>query len=467
MDASEDFGRMTRTQAGLIPPFLVLLLALNFAIVGCSVFEVEVEGTAKVASSATLDQSASLTEAASESAAQVSSTPTSTASPSLTPSPTATEPQPAYPDELYAPFVGQGLWFEKYLWAVREGAFISDEPAPVEGVAFWDYSPLTHRLAYGKVSSTVTGGCDLWVYDYSTGKTEQWLESKVIQAQWGPIVDPGLGVQPLAALIDDGMLVVMTAPDKMVSLADQSCCLSWSPTGKYIAVARNNKILSFPIDGSYARTIADEVTLETNITGSRLIWALEHGAMIYPKKPIHIARLDRSEDFLPMTLSGKNPGGKKASTILWSPQTRILVFDEIRDPIQTSEGEIWIYQLSSDLHTVLNEYTFSAENLGLIDWLIPGESVITSHSGVIRVIPATEDVAGKATISAISPNARLLSLTDDLEGFRIITLSDQTKIFNRAGTEVEADALKIGFTIEVIGHPIFIDALLAESIRIQ
>lgn len=442
---------------------IILLFALIFAIVACSVFEVEVEGTAKIQPGVTLDMTASLTEATPTATKRASATP----SPTQAPSPTATEPPAVYPEALYAPFVGQGLWFENYLWAVREGEFITHEPAPIQGSAFWDYSDLTHRLAYGKVSSNVIGGCDLWVYDYTKGKSEQWLERKVIQAQWGPIVDPNLGVQPLAALIDDGMLIVMTAPNEMLSLADLSCCLSWSPTGKYVAVVRNNKILSFPIDGSYARTVDEGVTLEPNIISSRLIWALEHGSMIYPKQPIHIARLDRSENFLPLTSAGEEPGGEKAGTILWWPQSRILVFDELQEAARTSVGEIWVYQLSADLHTVLNQYTFSAKNLGLIDWLIPGESVITSHSGAMRVIPGSEQFTISATIGAISPNGRLLYLTGEIEGFGTIAISDQTRILNRAGADVQADALRVGQTIEVLGQPIFIDALLAETIQIQ
>ncbi len=333
--------------------------------------------------------------------------PTPTQTPTTTPSPTPTimpvTPLPfsGAPELVWLRYpYGTSADFPNVL-SVRDG-IPAYEPSPVHIAHFWDYSGRSGRLAFS--AQWTTEGAqewgrvvsDLWVYDYTTYEVEMWLPDLVASAAWSPVPDPETGTEYLAVAVLNPYycgcsnlcydLEIFSARDQIVRIIRRaSPHFTWSPDGRWLAFF-GDLCGDKEGEGLYIASVAEGEPIKITpswccgSTYDRPIWAQEHGAVFYPKGGIRVALVDGSANF-PIVTSDSRPVSVAAQyAMLWSPRRRLLIL--------AGEGGLEIppqvvaYELSEDLRAVVDSYVIG-ENITLVGWLVPDETVIlTGYSGI-------------------------------------------------------------------------------------
>jgi hypothetical protein len=327
-------------------------------------------------------------------------TPT-TALPEFTPTPVEEPSQ--YPDLVtianLTPF-GSG----DFGVLVLEGSVLSAQPSPVPFQIFWEYTPLTGRLAYSpefvhaseQNNVSVTS---LWVYDYVTGEASMWLEDNVVRAAWSPDGEQVTAAiyNPDTAQID---LVFVSGPGQVELIAEcASHLFSWSPDGTRLAYVNvvswagvnqacaGTYLVSFSGDLGEGESRIERVSdfgLQELLSGhaaDQPIWAADQNALIYPDQPFWIVPLDGSPAFIPSMPQGEDPlEMPRPNNGLWSPDLRQLAGNY--DTGLSGRGGVWIYQLSEDLSQIEDYYRigdtpiYYNSDVVLVSWWMPDESLL-------------------------------------------------------------------------------------------
>jgi hypothetical protein len=326
-----------------------------------------------------------------------------------------TSPPPAQvsqnpPVLVWLPYKASSLAFNNQVLTIREEK-LSYEQSPVDIIVFWDYTPLTGRLAYGTQElhpDTITkntSATDLWIYNYNTGRKELWLEDNVIRALWSPTSDPKTGLQPIAVALPPHRLALVTGPAQMTTLSENfSSFFSWSPDGRWLAFTEAETVFVTSVESGQTRQIAAGEADSGGWWGDKPVWALEHQAIIYAYKSfVKIAKLDGSEAFIPIPLAGQQPErAGRVQNILWSAQHLSL----ITDFSGMGDGtEVTVYELSPDLHTIINSYTIGG--VALVGWWAPDESIILD-GGPIWSLTKAAPLGPPSSIASshLSPDGR-------------------------------------------------------------
>jgi hypothetical protein len=334
--------------------------------------------------------------------------PPTTVAPTIAPETSVTDPAPSKPT-VEAP--GPDLYWVPYAVAVggAEGAIIVDEgvvgfsESPVSFQLFYDYSPVSGRIAYGSEFWHAAQGSsiavsDLWVYDFARNAETQLLDDNVGRALFSPptssgpvqlaavVFNPDLLTFELALVGADGSLELLT------SCASPS--FSWSPDGSMIAYeawsdpdagspsgsCQGVFVYSFK-DGTTTK-LADQPPSTGGWHGDQPIWAEGQDALLLtyasPESVFAVVPLDGSgvyvvekSDSIPVEYL-PNP-----MLSLWSePYNSIIGQTEgMMDPFG-----VWVYQFSQDMRTVEGAYRIKIDgrdlDLQLIGWWQPGESVL-------------------------------------------------------------------------------------------
>ena len=324
--------------------------------------------------------------------------------------PTTTVPSPE-PTELASPFpdlvtIGHLTPFGSgdFGVLVLDGGELKVEPSPVPFQIFWEYTPLTGRLAY---SPEFVHGSDhnnisvtsLWVYDYETGAADMWLEDNVIRAAWAPDGERVTAAvyNPVSEQID---LVFVSGPGQVELIAEcASNLFSWSPDGRQLAYVNavswagvkeacaGTYLVSFPDGLSGLDTRVERVSdfgsqeLLSGHPGDQPIWALNRDALIYPDQPFWVVPLDGSPAFVPATPRGEDPLEiPRPFRALWSDGLNQLVGNV--DAGMSGKGGVWVYQLSEDLRSIEEHYRIGDQppggnsDINLVNWWTPGESLL-------------------------------------------------------------------------------------------
>ena len=375
--------------------YLVLLVgSASILVAGCSTLEVGIE---------TLPTSTQIHPfETTDTAEPVIMEPTVTAQQAESPAtPTALPSQ--YPDLVtiahLTPF-GSG----DFGVLVLKDGILSAQPSPVQSELFWEYTPITGRLAYSpefvhaseQNNVSVTS---LWVYDYGTGESTMWLEDNVVRAAWSPDGEQVTAAiyNPETAQID---LVFVTGPGQVDLIAEcASQLFSWSPDGTQLAYVN---VVSWAgvneaCAGTYRVTFPDGIRggepriervsdfgLQKLLSGNvsdKPIWAPEQNALIYPDQPFWIVPLDGSPAFIPSTPQGEDPLElPRPNNGLWSPDLRQLSGNF--ETGLSGRGGVWIYQLSEDLSEIENYYRigdtpiYNNSDMVLVSWWKPEESLL-------------------------------------------------------------------------------------------
>jgi hypothetical protein len=287
---------------------------------------------------------------------------------------------------------------------VLEDGELSAEPSPVQFQIFWEYTPVTGRLAYSPEfvhasdhnNISVTS---LWVYDYETGTPHMWLEDNVIRVAWSPDGERVTAAvyNPETEQID---LVFVSGPDQVELIAEcASNLFSWSPEGTQLAYVNSiswsgvkeacagTYLVTFPdgfAGGEFQLERISDFGSQKLLSGHPVdqpIWALDQDALIYPDQPFWVVPLDGSPAFVPQTPGGEEPMNlPRPFGNLWSSQLNQLVGNV--DSGLAGFGGVWVYQLSEDLGRIENYYQIGDNREGdnsdivLVDWWIPGESIL-------------------------------------------------------------------------------------------
>lgn len=371
---------------------LVLLVgAISILVAGCSTLEVGIETppppTQIPAFEATATDQPLITPA--------------TPLPEFTPTPVEESSQ--YPDLVtiahLTPF-GSG----DFGVLVLEGGVLSAQPSPVQSELFWEYTPITGRLAYSpefvhaseQNNVSVTS---LWVYDYATQEASMWLEDNVVRAAWSPD-----GEQVTAAVYNPETtqidLVFVPAPGQVELIAEcASQLFSWSPDGTELAYVNavssagvneacaGTYLVSFPGNLGEGEPRIERVSdfgLQELLSGhvaDQPIWAAERNALIYPDQPFWIVPLDGSPPFIPAMPQGEDPlEMPRPNNGLWSPNLRQLAGNY--DAGLSGRGGVWIYQLSEDLSQIETYYrigdtpVYNNSDIVMVAWWTPYESLL-------------------------------------------------------------------------------------------
>lgn len=355
---------MKKSRRSMISKLLVFV-ALFTALLGCNMFSGDAllptitpnpEASTPMSSTATsVDPSPPRIPTSEPSALAATELPTQTPFPTIIPEPV--RGCIPHPEQAFAPWGGSVM--DSYYWAFCDGKFHNNVPAPVKG-HLWDYTPLTGRLAYGSPTSEDLGSSDLRIYDYRSGKSEPWLEGNVIGAKWSPVKDKH-GVQHLLVLVGTysperdehpkGDLYLMASRDDLKHIVSDVCCVAWSPTGDRITYVENGTVFALNPFAPSPRMLGKPAY-------GQPAWAIEQEAVIFPSWPIKIAGAYGSGDFVPMTSTGEEIYGSKATSMLWSPKQRRLAFrkelDQLCNALQCPDlGDVyWVYQFSEDLKII-------------------------------------------------------------------------------------------------------------------
>lgn len=318
-------------------------------------------------------------------------TTTPTQEPTAAPSPIATEttavatPLPAadavdVPELVWLPF-GYGSYGEPIL-TLNNGQFSYEpEPAPIE--VFFAYSPVSGQIAYGSLffygaANDTDSVTDLWVYDYKTGTTTQWLEGNVGRAAWSPVAGED-GQPQLAVAIHNGQsfdLHLMSGPfESEVMAEDILPYFSWSPNGERMAyvVADGVMMKSAAVAGPRVEVaMAQGVYQNGGWVGDAPVWDMQRAYLIYADNPFTFVNLrlgETSESFTPVRLDGTPLEETRPTKILWSDELRQLI-----GQVEDFSQNVQIYLLSEDLSTVIDIYFL--ENSQLVGWYEVGRSII-------------------------------------------------------------------------------------------
>ena len=368
----------------------LLLITASIILAGCSTFEVGIETIPPPTKIPAAD-------------------PTATAEPNTpVPIPTETEPafieqSPQFPELVtiahLTPFSSGDFGV-----LVLEDGELSALPSPVQIQIFWEYTPVTGRLAYSPefVHSSDHNNVpvtSLWVHDYETGETQMWLEDNVIRAAWSPD-----GESVTAAVYNPGTeqidLVFVSGPDQVELIAEcASNLFSWSPEGTQLAYVNaldwsgvkeacaGTYLVSFP-DGltggdHQVERVSDfgSTKLLSGHVDDKPIWALDQNALIYPDQPFWVVPLDGSPAFVPQTPAGEEPMNlPRPFGSLWSAHLNQLIGNVDTGP--AGFGGVWVYQLSEDFRRMENFYRIGDAREGdnsdivLVAWWLPGESIL-------------------------------------------------------------------------------------------
>lgn len=397
------------------------------------------------------------------------------------------------PDQLHLPYQTVGAWWPgTTLDEIRNGELYRDITSPVAGTVFWGYTGLSGRMAYGRMFLTESGESDLWVYDYNTGKSQQWLQENVVFALWAPVLNTKLGLQPIAILTAEQALALVTGPNQMRILTENACCISWSQAADAIAFIRNGALFVYSLDGNREQKIADGLTIDPQNHLDWPIWAQEHGAIIYQGDPIRMAPLNGSASFEPEFPSGGRIKAKNAHTLLWSSEKSLLVFEEHGMQVSSGHpcdipdnifGRIWVVGLSQDLRTITDTFYIPDMGLHLNNWVETGETIRMTWS--LMDIMVYSDAVATDEIEAIvrrygpgtySEDEFLLPTFPHLgytflwfenkpKGFERAVITDRTSISDSQGNRIHFRDLSPGMMVAITYREILEDAL-ADEIRV-
>jgi hypothetical protein len=81
-------------------------------------------------------------------------------------------------------------------------------------------------------------------------------------------------------------------------------------------------------------------------------------------------------------------------------------------------------------------------------------------------IPAESDVTIEGTVRDVSPSARIITLTEPVEGFGVIALTEESELLSASGDEILLRDLRAGMRIQASGRPGDSQALLADQVLV-
>ncbi len=288
---------------------------------------------------------------------------------------------------------------------VREGV-AGFTQSPVEMGVLWDYSGPSGKIAYASefyhasraFSRSVT---DLWIYDYATDTTEQWLQDDVGRAYWSPYIPDSLEPQQLVAAIFDSDigafdLVLVDGPDQTRKIAECSSEeFSFSPDGSRIAYKSGWYNESQPRpdecsgvfiieleDGSIRRLTNTDPLATGGWYRDQPLWGESLDALLFKSfnedsifnivplggtewSQVGIAE-SIQEDYLPTPFFS-----------IWSDAHRSVIgqTEGMMDP-----HAVWVYRLSADGAQIEDAFRVDwgefRHDLLLLGWWEPGESVL-------------------------------------------------------------------------------------------
>jgi hypothetical protein len=341
--------------------------------------------------------------------------PTNTVEPHI-PEPTATEAAPAIidvsPTSTEVPSLFPELVTIAHLTPYGSGDFgilvledgeLTAQPSPVSFQIFWEYTPVTGKLAYSPefVHASEQNNVpvtSLWVYDYETGESTMWLEDNVIRAAWSPDGERVAAAvyNPETEQID---LVFISGPDQVELIAEcASNLFSWSPDGTQLAYVNamdwsgvkeacaGTYLVSYPDGISAGEPQIERVSdfgsqkLLSGQVNDKPIWALDQNALIYPGQPFWVVPLDGSPAFVPQTPGGEEPMNlPRPYGSIWSSQLGQLIGNVDG---MAGFGGLWVYQLSDDLTSIEKYYRIGEtpvrdnSDVVLVSWWTPAESIL-------------------------------------------------------------------------------------------
>ena len=306
------------------------------------------------------------------------------------------------------------------------------------------------------------------------------------QRDLAPIQNPITDVQPIAVTLSDGSLAILNGPYKITPIAENACCMSWSPRGDALSFVREDELYVVYLDSGEERKIADEVNINPSNPSDWPVWALEHQAIFFLDTPIRVAWLNGTGSFIPRTKDGNLPEADRGRTLLWSPERRILVFEEEGQGEEPWYGRIWIYTFSEDLKTILDETFIPNAGHSLISWMERGESVVMTWDILdLDIYSKTEDVETfDAVVERYGPGSytidQVLVAEYSYPGYTIlyfkylslerycpcyIFVTDRTVFVEKDGNPISLADLESGDHIRVMGPP-FLDYTLGLKITL-
>lgn len=280
------------------------------------------------------------------------------------------------PDLVWLPY-GSGSYGNPVL-TVQDGEIVyEEEPAAIE--AFFDYAD--GRIAYGAEfwyaaengSDAVT---DLWVYDYATGESEQWLDGNVARADWSPVDTEVLAVAHHNGTTFD--LVLMLGPEDWIVLnEDISPFYAWSPNGEQIAFVREGELIVTELDGTESAPLASSVYEESGWVGDAPLWLPDEGLLSYADFPMTFVPLDGEEAYEPIGVNGEVMDvNKRPFQMLWSSSQHQLIMQ-----YQAMFGPgVQIFQFAEDMTTVTEVFDLG-EGTEVVGWYEIDEQVIILQNG--------------------------------------------------------------------------------------
>ncbi|MGD8823181.1 MAG: hypothetical protein PVG63_08780, partial [Anaerolineales bacterium] len=317
---------------------------------------------------------------------------------------------------------------------VREENQVMLQSSPVEFGLFWGYAPATGRLAYSSEFWAAPGDgsnvsvSDLWVYDYVSGQSQQWVEANVGYARWA------LDGQRLAAAIwNSGQqrfdLALVSGPGEVAIVAEcTSVQFEWNPWGDQLAFAnlagwagtrsecQGTYVVSFEdgMDPDAASTRkVNAFGAQGQMNGSlndRPIWALGEEALIILDSPFWIVPMDGSPAYVPTMPGGEEPlNMPRLVNPLWVPELRQLIgFVETG---MNRDGGVYVYQFSEDMQSVTSVMNIESAladpnaDLTLIDWWEPGKSLLLLDHNMALENQFLSEYWGKPVIWSLTDQA--------------------------------------------------------------
>lgn len=305
-------------------------------------------------------------------------------------------PESSVPDLVWLPFAG--YHYDGYVLEVSGGQAVWEKLPSIPLEMYWDYSPHSGRLAYSAqfyhaAANSLSAVSDLWVYDYATGKNEQWLADNVNRAFWAPPVE-GLPERLTAAVFDPQgnrwQIVYVDGPNQTELIADcASPMYSWSPDGaRLVNVVAQGYEPAIPPEcvGTYlyeratgaSKLVSDLGTkpFMSGWQGDRPLWDSERETIIYPDQPFWVASLDGEPAYVPQIAGGTDP--------LEIPRPTEAVYSSSSHTLYAiTEGMdgagFWAYELSPDLRTLVNAYLIELRDINayhIIGWWEPDVSIL-------------------------------------------------------------------------------------------
>lgn len=367
----------------------LFILVLVLALIACSAEETATEttpqDTAAPVEPESVGEPAGLTP--------TSEPPTvmpATAEPTLTVEPATAVPTPTIqaeadevtaesagvPDLVWLPY-GSGSYGNPVLTLQQGQIVYEEEPAAIE--AFFDYAD--GRIAYGAefwyaAANGTDAVTDLWVYDYATGQSEQWLAGEVARAEWSPV-----DTEVLAVALHNGSafdLVLMSGPIEWTVLnEDINPFYAWSPDGEQIAFVRDGDLIVTTLDGSESEPLASGVYQESGWVGDAPLWLPDEGLLAYADFPVTFVSLNGAEQYEPIGVNGEVMDvNKRPFQMLWSASQQQLIMQ-----YQAMFGSaVQIFQFADDIRTVTEVFDLG-EGTEIADWYERDESIIILQNG--------------------------------------------------------------------------------------